>query len=334
MTDPAVTVAPGCAVVVLSAVLPEVLPVGALRALLAADAVYASPEVSEETRHAVGARPAPDVGQVLGEARRGTVVLVTLDADGDAARALASAAAPLLEVPVPPLLEAAAVMDRLRSPGGCPWDAEQTHESLRQYLIEETYELLDAIETGDTAALMEELGDVLLQVLFHARVAAEDPKEPFDIDDVAGELVAKLVGRHPHVFSDAETIHTAERQQHRWEELKQAEKRRESVVDGVALGQPAVALAAKLAQRTGRAGLPEDLFPREVEPGAELFRIAARAKRAGHEPEGELRAAARAFAAAVRDAEAAARADGVDPADLDAERWRRYWPTERRGAGR
>lgn len=333
MTEPAVTVAPGCAVVVLSAVLPEVLPVGALRTLLAADAVYASSEVSEETCLAVGARPAPDVGQVLGEAGRGAVVLVTLDAEGDAARALASSAAPVIEVPVPPLLAAAAVMDRLRSPGGCPWDAEQTHESLRQYLIEETYELLEAIETGDRAALLEELGDVLLQVLFHARVAAEDPKEPFDIDDVAGELVAKLVGRHPHVFSDAETIHTAERQQHRWEELKQAEKRRESVVDGVALGQPAVALAAKLAQRTGRARLPEDLFPREGEPGAELFRIAAQAKRAGHEPEGELRAAARAFAAAVRDAEAAARADGVDPADLDAEGWRRYWPTELPGAG-
>ena len=96
-------------------------------------------------------------------------------------------------------------MDRLRSPGGCPWDAEQTHESLLPYLVEECYELYQAIEDGDGAAVREELGDVLLQVLFHARVAAEAPEElggvRFDIDDVAADLVAKLVGRHPHVFA-------------------------------------------------------------------------------------------------------------------------------------
>src|SRR5205807_6093040 len=99
------------------------------------------------------------------------------------------------------LVDAVAVMNRLRSPGGCPWDAEQTHDSLRQYLIEETYELLEAIEDGDRALLREELGDVLLQVLFHARIAAEDAVDPFGVDEVAADLVGKLVGRHPHVFA-------------------------------------------------------------------------------------------------------------------------------------
>ncbi|MGH3518917.1 MAG: MazG family protein [Haloechinothrix sp.] len=330
--------APGCAVVLCSRWLPDVVPVRALPALRAAEEVYSAADVSDETRLVLAAKPAPDPGELLAEARRTAVVLVACDADDRGARALAEAAAPVIEVPVPPLIDAVAVMDRLRAPGGCPWDAEQTHASLRQYLVEETYELLEAIETGDRAALLEELGDVLLQVLFHARVAAEDPRQPFDIGDVADELVAKLVGRHPYVFSDAcpgagvpqETgiVHTTERQQRRWEELKQEEKRRESIVDGVALGQPAIALAAKLAARTGRAGLPADLFPSGPGAGEQLFRAAAVAKRAGVEPEGELRAVAKNFGAHVRAAEAAARADGIDPARLDADGWRRYWPTD------
>src|SRR5919198_4050849 len=134
----------------------------------------------------------------------------------------------LIGTPRPPgagLLDAAAVMDRLRSPGGCPWDAEQTHESLRQYLVEECYELLEAIEDGDRAALREELGDVLLQVLFHSRVAQESPDDPFSIDDVAAELVAKLVGRHPHVFAGGDpAVRDARSQENRWEQLKQQEK--------------------------------------------------------------------------------------------------------------
>lgn len=234
---------------------------------------------------------------------------------------------------LPPLLRAVAVMDRLRSPGGCPWDAEQTHESLRRYLVEETYELLDAIESGDRAALLEELGDVLLQVLFHARVAAEHASEPFDIDDVAEALADKLISRHPYVFADEERIHTAKDQEHRWHELKQVEKRRESVTDGVAMGQPAVALAAKLSQRTGRAGLPDDLFPQGNGIGETLFRVAAAAARADGEPEGELRAVAQRFAAQVRAAENAARADGVDPLTLDADGWRRYWVTSSEPTG-
>src|SRR5690606_41526897 len=107
---------------------------------------------------------------------------------------------------------AIAKMDRRRSPGGCPWVAEQTHESLRRCLLEETYELLEAIETDDRAALREELGDVLLQVLFHARIAAEHPDDAFDIDDVAAELVDKMVRRHPQIFGEAAAVPSADAQ--------------------------------------------------------------------------------------------------------------------------
>jgi XTP/dITP diphosphohydrolase len=254
------------------------------------------------------------------------IVLIAGSRDEPAASLLIATGAEVIEAPVPPLVEVAEVMDRLRSPGGCPWDAVQTHESLRQYLVEETYELLDAIEEGDREALREELGDVLLQVLFHSRVAAEHGDDPFDIDDVAGALVAKLVGRHPHVFADADKVHTAEHQEVKWEELKQAEKRRLSIVDGVALGQPAVALAGKLGQRSGRAGIPLDLFPDGTDTAAQLFRIAATARRAGVDPEGELRALAKQFAADVRAAEQAARDAGLEPTTLEADGWRKFWP--------
>lgn len=255
------------------------------------------------------------------------LVLVAASRAEPTAAELIKAGARVIEAPVPPLVEAVEVMDRLRSPGGCPWDAAQTHDSLRQYLVEETYELLDAIEENDREALREELGDVLLQVLFHARVAAEDARDPFTVDDVARALVTKLVSRHPHVFADADRMSSADRQELQWEELKQAEKQRKSIVDGVALGQPAVALAGKLGQRSGRAGVPLDLFPGGTEAAAQLFRVAATARRAGVDPEGELRAVAKQFAQDIRVAEAAARANGVEPATLEAEGWRRFWPS-------
>jgi XTP/dITP diphosphohydrolase len=292
------------------------LPAAAVPLLRSDRAVYATPGV------ALGLPPVPAVVT-------GPVVLVTDDLTDPAAAALvASGATVLAERPAgAALLDAVAVMDRLRSPGGCPWDAEQTHDSLRKYLVEECYELLEAIEDGDRAALREELGDVLLQVLFHARVAEEDPGEPFSIDDVADALVTKLVGRHPHVFAGGDpAVRDSSTQQVRWEELKQQEKRRESSVDGVATGQPALALAAKLVQRTARAGLPRDLLPRGTSTGARLFEVAASAKLAGTDPEEELRAVARRFADDVRTAEKAARAEGADPATMDADAWRRYWP--------
>lgn len=289
----------------------------------AAEAIYAVEVDADRLR----AKPAPNVAELLAEAREQPIVLFAARADDPHVVVLRDAGYPVLgPAPGAGLIDAVRVMDQLHSPGGCPWDAKQTHESLRRYLIEETYELLEAIEEGDRAALREELGDVLLQVLFHARVAAEHPSDPFDIDVVAAELVSKLVGRHPHIFAGADRVATAEHQQARWEELKQAEKRRESITDGVALGQPAAALAGKLGQRSGRVGIPADLFPAGPEPAAQLFRLAAEASRAGQDPEGELRAVAKRFAADVRAAERAARADGADPARLDADGWRAYWP--------
>ncbi|MEV0069797.1 MazG family protein [Amycolatopsis sp. NPDC050768] len=256
----------------------------------------------------------------------GDRVLITASSSSPEAAALVAAGARVIEAPVAPLVEAAEVMDRLRSPGGCPWDAVQTHETLRQYLVEETYELLDAIEENDREALREELGDVLLQVLFHARLAAEDAEDPFTIDDVARALTAKLVGRHPHVFTDAAKVATVDQQNLKWEELKQAEKQRRSIVDGIALGQPAIALAAKLGQRSGRAGIPLDLFPAGSDPASQLFRTAATARRAGTDPEGELRAVAKQFASDIRAAEEAARDAGVEPSTLEADGWRKFWP--------
>ncbi len=196
------------------------------------------------------------------------------------------------------LLRAVEVMDRLRSAGGCPWDAEQTHDSLRRYLIEECYELLEAIEQNDDQAIREELGDVLLQVLFHARIAAERAPADggFDIDGVAGGLVEKLIRRHPHVFAGADPIADAAGQQVRWDELKRDERGRSSVLAGVALGQPAVALAAKLGARAAKSGLEVDL-PAGDSVGEQLFRLAFRAGARGEDPELELRAVAKRFAA-------------------------------------
>ena len=196
------------------------------------------------------------------------------------------------------LLDAVAVMDRLRSPGGCPWDAEQTHTSLLRYLVEECYELVEAVELGESAAIREELGDVLLQVLFHARIAAETPSDEggFTIDDVAADLVDKLVRRHPHVFlPDAAPVGTAADQQVRWDELKKTEQGRSGVLDGVAFGQPAVALAAKLGARAAKFDVTVEP-PVGESPAEAIFRIAYAAGAKGEDPESALRAVAIAHA--------------------------------------
>jgi XTP/dITP diphosphohydrolase len=200
-----------------------------------------------------------------------------------------------LPAPGHSLLEAVDVMDRLRSPGGCPWDAAQTHESLVRYLVEECYELVQALEDGDVEAMREELGDVLLQVLFHARIAAETVREHggFDIDDIAEDLVAKLVRRHPHVFGpNADPGLTAEDQQARWDELKKIEKAQPSVVDGVALGQPALALAAKLGARSAKYGADVPL-PAGDSPAEQIYRLAFEAGVRGDDPESGVRTLAR-----------------------------------------
>lgn len=146
------------------------------------------------------------------------------------------------------------VMDRLRSPGGCPWDAEQSHESLLKYLLEESYEFVDAVNNGNRIDMREELGDVLLQVYFHSRIAEEDPIDPFSIEDIAQAIADKLIRRHPHVFADVQNLDSAEVVQN-WEEIKKAEKGRTSALDGVAMAQPALPLIEKLLYRASKHGV-------------------------------------------------------------------------------
>jgi XTP/dITP diphosphohydrolase len=199
------------------------------------------------------------------------------------------------------LLDVVAVMDRLRSPGGCPWDAEQTHASLRGYLLEEAHEAYDAIVDDDPVAMREELGDVLLQVVFHARVAAEEgPARRFDIDDVAGDLVDKLVRRHPHVFGDAGPRDVAAVEAG-WEEIKQAEKQRRSPTEGVSRSQPAAAWGAARVRRAGRSGLPtpppaELTVTSPEELGERLLAVVTAAEQRGWDVEDALREAVRRYA--------------------------------------
>jgi XTP/dITP diphosphohydrolase len=216
------------------------------------------------------------------------------------------------DLPGARLLDLVVTMDTLRR--RCPWDAKQTHESLAPHLLEESYEALEALEDGDQTALREELGDVLLQVAFHARVAAERTDGTgYTIDDVADGIVAKLVRRHPHVFARVRVSGSDEVIQN-WDTIKAAERaarhgRPASALDGVPFGQPALALAAQLQRRAERAGAPAALAQPPAEPtadagaagalgealGEELFALAARARAAGLDPELELRAAARRY---------------------------------------
>lgn len=193
------------------------------------------------------------------------------------------------------LLDLVATMDRLRRE--CPWDREQTHESLVRYLVEEAYETVEAIETGDPAHLREELGDLLLQVVFHARIAEEDPAEPFDIDDVAAGIVDKLVRRHPHVFADVDVRGPADVQVN-WDAIKAAEKGRTSPMDGIPVNLPALALADKVIARAP--GASADARPATEQPtytaetlGDALFALVAAAHASGIDPEQALRARVR-----------------------------------------
>lgn len=211
------------------------------------------------------------------------------------------------DLPGARLLDLVQVMDRIRLE--CPWTSQKTHEGLAKYAIEEAYELVEAIEDGNREELREELGDVLLQVVFHARIAEEglpgSGEEPFSVDDVAATLVEKLIHRHPHVFGD-ETAETPEDVHAHWLRTKAIEKRRESVTDGVPLGQPGLALAAKLASRVRTAGLDVPLPESGGEGddiGYRLLALAVRAQEDGIDPEAALRAAGRAYRDAIRAAE-------------------------------
>jgi XTP/dITP diphosphohydrolase len=195
------------------------------------------------------------------------------------------------DVPGARLLDVVAVMDRLRSPGGCPWDAEQTHESLVPYLLEEAHEAIEAIESADPAHMAEELGDLLLQIAFQARVAQEHATDPFDIDDVAGSLVDKLVRRHPHVFADVDAT-TPAAVEANWETIKAGEKQhRTHPLEGVPVSLPALARAEKYIGRLEKAGRGDlvDASVARAGAGPELLALVRRARAAGVDAEAALR---------------------------------------------
>jgi XTP/dITP diphosphohydrolase len=199
--------------------------------------------------------------------------------------------------PAHPELDALiAVMARLRGEDGCAWDREQTHESLLKYLIEESHEFIDAVESGDRTHMIEELGDVLYQVLFHADLGAADPDRPFTIEDVARVAREKMVGRHPHVFGDV-TADTADEVVANWEKWKAAEKpERESKFEGLPKGLPALALADKVIGKLDEAPTPSDLIDAsttEEALGDMLVAIVAAARANGIDAERALRNAVR-----------------------------------------
>jgi len=221
--------------------------------------------------------------------------------------------------PATSLDELVRVVALLRAPGGCPWDAEQTHESLVRYLTEETHELIEAIESGSRDEMLEELGDVLYQVIFHADLAARTAGEDFDIQDVAAHMTAKMVGRHPHVFGDL-SLETADDVVAAWDDFKAAEKpHRTSVLDGIPQGMPALALADKVLGRAQKIGLlgTEAAFPLPIESedqlGPLLLAIVSAAKSQGLDSERALRTALRGLQDEIRDAEADSTAsEGTD----------------------
>jgi len=220
----------------------------------------------------------------------------------------------------PQLDELIATLEKLRAPGGCAWDREQTHESLVQYLIEESHELVDAIESGTDADLIEELGDVLYQVLFHADIAAEAGR--FTLEDVAAHMTKKMVGRHPHVFGD-EAQKTAAEVVGLWDERKKIEKPgRTSVLDGIPQGMPSLALADKVLGRAAKIGLIEDdvdagglPIDDEEELGGMLLAIVAGARKSGLDAERALRTTLRNFQDEIREAEAQGRSEALSAAD-------------------
>ena len=240
------------------------------------------------------------------------------------------------------------VVARLRAPGGCPWDREQTHESLRPYLLEETYELLEAIDTGDDAKIMEELGDLLLQVAMHAEIAAGESR--FTAAQVSEAVAAKMVARHPHVFGSM-SVSDADEVLRNWEHQKVHEARKagredESVVDRVPATLPALAWTFGLQKRAARVGFDFASTDETAEAVAEearelaaatdaretfeemgdlLFAIVSLARRLKVNPEDALRVAGQRFRRRFADAEASLRKDGVSFGDLDSDEQAKRW---------
>ena len=262
-------------------------------------------------------------------------VLLSSDPSHPAVAARLAAGARLISAPESArgerLVDAVAMMDKLRIAG--PWESEQTHDSLRKYLLEETYELLDAVRGGNADQLREELGDLLLQVLFHSRIAEDAAQLPFTIDDVAATLMRKLGNRVPEVLA-GKTI-SLEDQLAQWEARKAAEKPRYSVMDDVHTGQPALALAQKVIERVGKAGLPADLIPTEITSITVSTDVDA---------ENSLRTTVLEFADTIRDVEkaiATRRRGNSVPEEFDVtplgeiteEEWRAHWPREQPTVG-
>ncbi len=229
------------------------------------------------------------------------------------------------------LEELIATAHQLRASGGCPWDAEQTHASLVQYLIEECFELVDAIESGNRDEILEELGDVLYQVVFHSDLASSGSLgEPFDIQDVAAKMREKMVSRHPHVFGNEEELaefaaQTGDEVMLNWDNHKKREKpERESVLDGIASGMPALALANKVLGKAEKIGLLEAgvAGPLQVEDeeqlGGLLLAIVTSARANGLDSERALRFAVRDLMDDIRKAEVLSASDaGVVGQELD-----------------
>lgn len=203
------------------------------------------------------------------------------------------------------------VMDKLRSPGGCPWDAEQDHSSLLKFLLEESYEFIEAVEDNDRDAMQEELGDLLLQVYFHSRMAEEDKNQPFNIEDVAKGVADKLIRRHPHVFSDA-VVGSSSEVLENWEAQKAVEKGRTSAIDGVPLAQPALPLVSKLLYRASKSNyqlpkaesvkLPDEMNQDQF--GELLLSLISQAVDKGLDPEAALRGAAKTLITQIKAHEA------------------------------
>lgn len=228
------------------------------------------------------------------------------------------------------LLDLVKVMARLRAPGGCPWDAEQTHASLAKHLLEETHEVLDAIDSGEPDRLRDELGDLLLQVVFHAELAREAGE--YDVDDVAEGTVRKLIRRHPHVFGDVE-VGSAGEVLVNWEKIKEEETGERDVEDDIPATLPALARASKVQRRAAgigfawrtdeaaiakvreeleeleAAGSPEEA---EAELGDVLFAVVGVARRLGADPEQALRRTTKRFADRYEQMRQRAVSDGVD----------------------
>ncbi|MGP4054065.1 nucleoside triphosphate pyrophosphohydrolase [Mycobacterium sp. 4D054] len=304
---------------------PSLIPIEAID-LLAGDVQYTEEMPIKVPWSLPSARPC-----LAGSGDEPAAVLLSSDREHPAVAARIAAGERVISAPAAQpgerLVDAVALMDKLRTAG--PWESRQTHDSLRRYLLEETYELFDAVHGGDLSQLRDELGDVLLQVLFHARIAEDAPENAFDIDDVADALVRKLGNRVPAVLA-GESI-SLEDQLAQWEQRKALERStRESIMDDIPTAQPALALAQKVLARAETGGVPADLVPAAITTVTVSADIDAEnaLRSAVLEFMADVRAAERAATAARRSADVAEQLDDAPHGVISAGQWRAHWPGE------